>query len=133
MELLRCVAHRVLNSLIHGRVDHDFLVLIRFILNVMSVSNLYTEYASLDAQIKALETKKEQLRPHILQMMIDSGEKKVDIGVGNFSVFPTKKWKYPDHVIELGDKFKAAKAKAEQTGEAECEEVDTFRYTPVKL
>lgn len=99
----------------------------------MPISNLYGEYASLDAQIKALETKKEQLRPHILKMMVEQDLDKVDAGVGKFTIVPIKKWTYPEAVVELGEKFKAAKAKAESTGDATFEETPSFRFTPVKL
>jgi hypothetical protein len=99
----------------------------------MPVTNLYSEYATLEAEIGALELKKEQLRPHIIKMMLEDGVEKLDIGVGKFSVNKRKTWTYPDEVIEIGEKFKAAKAKAESTGDAEFEEVDQLRYTPAKL
>ncbi len=99
----------------------------------MGMSNLYGEYAKLEAQEKEIKLKKEQLRPHILQMMLDDGEEKIDIGVGKFSVFPVKKWTYPDAVIEQGELFKAAKAKAESTGAATFEEEPSLRYTAAKL
>lgn len=99
----------------------------------MSISNLYGEYAKLEAEMAALELKKEQLRPHIIKMMLDEGAKAVDIGVGKFSLSIRKAWKYPDEVMAIGEKFKAAKAKAESTGDAECEEFDQLRYTSAKL
>lgn len=99
----------------------------------MPISNLYSEYASLEAQISALESKKEQLRPHIIEMMMSSGEDKVDIGVGKFSVSPRKKWTYPASVIDMEEKYKAAKAKSESTGEATFEEIPQLRYTAAKL
>lgn len=99
----------------------------------MSVSNLYAEYAKLEAEMAALELKKEQLRPHLIKMMIDKGEEKVDIGVGKFSLGVRRVWKYPEAVLAIGEEFKAAKAKAESTGEAEFEEFDQLRYTSAKL
>lgn len=99
----------------------------------MSVSNIYGEYAQIDAEIAALEAKKEQLRPHIIKMMMDQGLEKVDIGLGKFSVNPRKVWTYPEEVTAINDEFKAAKAKAESTGEATFEEVPQLRFTPVKL
>lgn len=99
----------------------------------MPITNLYSEYATLDAEIAALELKKEQLRPHIVKMMLEDGVEKVDIGVGKFSVNKRKVWQYPEEVLEVGEKFKAAKAKAESTGDATFEEVDSLRYTPAKL
>lgn len=99
----------------------------------MPISNIYGEYAQLESEIAALELKKEQLRPHILKQMIEEGIEKTDIGIGKFSVSPRKVWTYPEAVLEVGEKFKAAKAKAESTGEATYEEVPQLRYTPTKL
>lgn len=99
----------------------------------MPISNIFGEYAELDAQIKALEAKKEQLRPHIVNMMIERGEEKVETEFGKFSVNALKKWSYPEEVVELGEEFKAAKAKAESTGEATYEETPSLRFTPAKL
>lgn len=97
------------------------------------MGNIYEEYASIDAQIKALESKKAQLRPHIIEMMIEKGEKKVETEVGSFSRSTTKTWTYPETITDLADKLKAAKAKAESTGEATYEEAPRLTFTPVKL
>ena len=99
----------------------------------MPISNIFAEYADVDAQIKALEMKKEQLRPFIVEMMVEQGEKKIVSELGSFSVTPLKKWSYPEEVVELGEQFKAAKAKAESTGEATFEETPSLRFTPAKL
>ena len=99
----------------------------------MPISNLYGEYAKLEAEISALELKKEQLRPHIIKQMVDEGIEKTDIGVGKFSVSKRKVWTYPDEVLDIGEQFKAAKAKSESTGEATYEETDQLRYTANKL
>lgn len=99
----------------------------------MSISNLYSEYADLEVQIAALEAKKEQLRPHIVKMMIDEGLDKIETALGKFSISKRKVWSYPEEVTAINEEFKAAKAKAESTGEATYEEVDQLRYTPVKL
>jgi hypothetical protein len=97
------------------------------------MTNLYEEYASLEIQAKEIEAKKEQLRPHILQMMLDKGEKKIDTAVGSFSRSKLKKWSYPEWVTKINDDFKVAKAKAESTGEATYEEQDSLRFTMIKL
>ncbi len=108
------------------------------------MTNLYAEYAELQAQIEALELKKSQLRPHIVAMMVEAGEEKVETGLGSFSVFPKKTWTYPDAIVALEaevkheiekatDTLKAAKAKAESTGDATYEETPQLRFTPVKL
>ncbi len=97
------------------------------------VSNLYGEYAKLDAEIKALELKKEQLRPHIVKMMVDQGVEKLDTGLGKFSVTMLKKWSYSEKVEEMADQLKAQKAKEESTGEASYEETPSLRFTAIKL
>lgn len=99
----------------------------------MPISNVFGEYAELDAQIKALEAKKEQLRPHMVSMMIERGEDKVVNEFGTFSVNQLKKWSYPAEIVELGEEFKAAQAKAQSTGEATYEETPSLRFTPAKL
>jgi hypothetical protein len=95
--------------------------------------NLYEEYAVLDAEIAALELKKEQLRPFILQKMIDEGIDKMETSVGKFSISKRKTWTYPEEVMEIGEEFKSAKAKAESTGEATYEETESLRFTSAKL
>jgi hypothetical protein len=99
----------------------------------MPISNLYSEYASVKAQIAALELKEEQLRPHIIEMMQNEGEDKKDIGVGKFSLSSRKVWTYPERITEMNEELKAEKAKAESTGEATFEEVPQLRYTAAKL
>ncbi len=106
----------------------------------MSVSNLYSEYAQNAAEIGALkariaefELKQDQLKPHIIAMMIEQGAEKIELDIGKFTVSKLKSWSYPESVIELGEEFKAAKAKAESTGEATYEVTESLRYTPVKL
>lgn len=93
----------------------------------------YEEYAIIDSQIKELESKKEQLRGVILTEMVSKGEEMVETAIGKFSVTRLKKWTYPEKVLELGEKFKAEKAKAESTGEATYEESESLRFTGVKL
>lgn len=94
---------------------------------------IFEEYAVLESEIAALELKKEQLRPHILKNMVDQGIEKLDTGVGKFSITKLKKWSYPEAVIELGEEFKAAKAKAESTKEATFTETESLRFTAMKL
>jgi hypothetical protein len=99
----------------------------------MSISNLYEEYAMLEAEIAAREAKKEQLRPHIMRMMIEQGLEKVETSVGKFSVSKRKVWSYPEEIADFMEELKARKAKAESTGEATYEEVDQLRFTMSKL
>lgn len=97
------------------------------------MGNVFEEYARLNAEISALEAKKEQLRPHIVNMMIERGEKKIETDLGNFSLGVTKTWTYPEAISEMADQLKAAKSKAESTGEATCEEKPRLTFTAVKL
>lgn len=97
------------------------------------ISNIYSEYAIIEAEIAALEAKKEQLRPHILKMMVQDGVEKLETDVGKFSITRRKTWTYPEYVVEIGEEFKAAKAKAESTKEATYEETESLRFTTIKL
>lgn len=97
------------------------------------MESIYEEYALVESQISALESKKEQLRPFIIKRMMEEKVEKIDTGMGKFSITKLKKWVYPDEVVELGDEFKAAKAKAESTGEATFTESESLRFTAVKL
>lgn len=93
----------------------------------------YDEYAVLDAQIKSLEGKKDELRAIILKEMVESGEEAVETAVGKFSVTRLKTWTYPEKILEVGEKFKALKAKAESTGDATYVEKESLRFTTIKL
>jgi hypothetical protein len=97
------------------------------------MGNLYEEYALLESQEKEIKTKKEQLRPLIMQQMLDKGQKKIETGVGSFSISPLKKWTYPERIVKLEEDFKAEKAKTQSTGEATYVEEPSLRFTIVKL
>lgn len=95
------------------------------------MENLYEEYAILNSQSEAIEEKKSIIRDKILKEMASKGEKKIETGVGSFSITKLKKWTYPERVIEIGEKFKAEKAKAESTGEATYVENDSLRFSKI--
>ena len=105
---------------------------------------IYQEYAVLEAEIAALEAKKAQLRPFILERMNEEGLEKLDTGFGTFIIANIKKWTYPKSVVELenelkseietlSDSIKEAQEKAKSTGEATCEVSGSLRFTPLKL
>lgn len=97
------------------------------------MQNLYSEYAQIESQLKILENQKDELRGKILEQMIDRGEDKIETSVGKFTVAKIKSWTYPDKVVKLGEDFKAAKAKAESTGDATYEEKESLRFTMLKI
>lgn len=97
------------------------------------MNTLFEQYAILEAEIAERESKKDALRSQILKQMVEQGADKIDVGVGKFSITKLKRWTYPEPVVELGEEFKAAKAKAESTGEATYVESDSLRFTAVKL
>lgn len=106
----------------------------------MGISNIHGEFASNEAEIGALkakiaeiELKQDQLRPHIIEMMIADGVEKMETNVGKFTVSKRKVWTYPEAINDLNEELKAQKAKAESTGEATYDEVEGLRFTPVKL
>ena len=93
----------------------------------------FLEYAEIDAQIKALEAKKDEMKGIILAEMLENGQEAVETEVGKFTVTRLKKYVYPEEVVELGEEFKAAKAKAESTGDATYTESESLRFTGIKL
>jgi len=95
--------------------------------------NNYEEYAVLDAKIKDLETQKDMLRGLILKDMVESEQEKIETSVGSFSITRLKKWAYPKKVLDIGEKFKAEKAKAESTGEATFTETESLRFNSIKI
>lgn len=95
--------------------------------------NNYQEYAVIDSQIKQLTEKKEVLKLLILGDMYNQKIEKKESEFGKFSIAKLKKWTYPDKVLELEEKFKTAKAKAESNGDATYEEQDSLRFTGIKL
>jgi hypothetical protein len=97
------------------------------------MKTLYEEYALIDAQMKDLEGKKETLRVHILKMMGDKELDKVETPFGSFTIARLKRWEYPDKVLKIGEDFKAAKAKAESTGDATYTEQESLRFTQIKI
>lgn len=106
--------------------------------------DLFEEYALLESEIAEREEKKKQLKPHILNMLIDKKDGKQETSLGNFSIVRGKSWKYPEWVTELekktkktiaslNDEIKSAKSKAESTKEATYEETPTFQFRETKL
>ena len=112
--------------------------------SIKNMSNRYEEYALIDSQIEALEAKKESLKAEIIADLNARGKATEDHSLGKFTIAKLKRWTYPKNVIEiekekkgeiaiLTDEIKAAKAKAENTGEATYEEQDSLRFTSIKI
>lgn len=97
------------------------------------MQTLYEEYATLTAQENFIANRKDELKAQILGEMNAKGENKIETGLGSFSIAKLKKWTYPEKVLEVGEKFKAMKAKAESTGDATYIETDSLRFTQAKL
>ena len=93
----------------------------------------FTEYAVLDAQIKELEIKKESLRSAIIAKMATEGLAKVETTVGKFTIAKLKRYEYPQYVIEAGEHYKALKAQSENTGDAIESEIESLKFTGLKL
>ncbi len=100
----------------------------------MMNSEHFEEYALIDAQIKSLTNKKEDLRVKIVQDMITAGAEKLETAFGKFTISKLKTWEYPKWVSDLGETYKAEKAKCEITGEAKVvSETESLRFTGAKL
>lgn len=95
--------------------------------------NIYEEYALIDAEIKALTSKKEAIRVSILTEIIDSGESKKATPIGTFTVAKLKTWTMPGYIIEMREDLKEAEEKAKSTEEATYVENESLKFTPIKL
>ena len=96
-------------------------------------SENFEQYALLDAQIKDLTNKKDEIKAQIVQDMIDAGAEKLETAFGKFTITKLKSWTYPKWITDIGETFKAEKAKAESTGDAEFTETESLRFTSAKL
>lgn len=97
------------------------------------MNDLYSDYAILDAQIKELTNQKDSIKARIMESMAVNGENKIVHTFGSFSISKLKKWEYPEYITKMEDDFKAKKALAESTGEATYTEVDSLRFTSIKI
>lgn len=78
------------------------------------MNTIYTEYAQLEEQIKALEEKKQALRDSIVQDLNERGGKPVRTETGLFSRVEFEVWQYSQTLEkaekEANEKVKAIKA-----------------------
>ena len=94
---------------------------------------MYEEYALINSKIAELEAQKEAIKVKILEDMINRGTKKEVHALGSYTISSLKKWSYPETVTKLEEKFKVAKVKAQNSGEATYTEVESLRFTPVTI
>ena len=95
--------------------------------------NPYERYAAIKAMMRDLEAEETELKAKIIADLEAKGLDKLDIGAGKFAIANLKKWTYPESVLAIGEEFKAAKAKAESTGDATCTVGASLRYVEAKL
>ena len=99
----------------------------------MSSEKIYEEYAVLNAQIKELKNKQDELRTQILQSLLEDGVEKAQTSVGSFSITRLKTWTYTPATLQMLEDIKAVKATEESTGEATFEEKPSLRFVQIKL
>lgn len=97
------------------------------------MQNIYEDYAVVEAKIKDLKNKQDEMRIKILDDMILNEQKKVDTTVGSFSVSKRKTWTYTKGVEEAEEKLDALMAKEESTGDATFIETPSLRFTSIKI
>ena len=91
------------------------------------------EYAVLDAKIKSLTQKKDDLKIEIMEELLQSEEKTATIAFGKFTIANLKSWTYTPKVAELESLYKAQKATEESTGDATFVEKPSLRFITIKL
>jgi len=93
----------------------------------------YEEYAVLNAQIKDLTNKRDELKVEIIEDLASKDSQSEETAVGKFTITNLKTWTYTENVTKLGEDFKALKATEESTGDATYIEKPSLRFTQVKL
>lgn len=93
----------------------------------------FTEYATLKAKIKILTEQAEKISKDILEEMNELGEISIDQEVGKFTIAKLKRWTYPEALIQKKDELEGEFEKAKSTGDATYVEVDSLKFTPIKL
>jgi hypothetical protein len=93
---------------------------------------LFSEYADLDAEIKALEAKKVALKIKIMYEMENDGETKTTTPFGTFTRASRKSYEYSEAVDKIAEKLKVAKTKEEQKGIAKVKETEYLVFTTAK-
>lgn len=83
---------------------------------------VFTEYADLTRQIKALEVRQDEIKPQVEAELGKVDGELVKGGFGTFSFRTTKKWAYSDVVKTLELSAKDQKKKEEENGTATATE-----------
>ena len=96
-------------------------------------NNDYELYAVIDAEIKALTIKKDELRDQILAELVHEDVQGISTAVGRFTLSKLKSWKYTEAVEEKAEELKALKASEESRGDATFEEKPSLRFTSIKF
>ena len=93
----------------------------------MTTENL-KQYAELKMQASAIEEKLSELKPLILQEMVESDVDKVPTTLGNFTIKKTKKWSYSGAVILLKEQLDEQKSIEEADGTATFTETQILEF-----
>lgn len=96
-------------------------------------NNIYEDYAVVEAQIKVLKNKQDEMRVEILKEMVEKDQKTIKTAVGSFSVSQRKSWEYTKNVEEAKEKLDALKAKEESCGDATFIETPSLMFRTIKL
>ncbi len=99
----------------------------------MEETNVYEEYAVLDAQIKNLTKQKDEIKVLIVENLEENNEESIETAVGKFTISNLKTWTYTPKTKEMEENFKAQKAKEQSTGDATFTEKPSLRFTQIKL
>ena len=94
---------------------------------------LYKDYALLDAEMKALEAKKTDMRTQILEGLVSTNQEKVETSVGSFTVAKKIKWTYSDTLKQLEEKLKIKQLNEQTKGTATASESNYLLYHAPKI
>lgn len=95
-------------------------------------NKLLKEYALLEFELRAIESKKEALREQILAKMKAAKIDREPTEFGTFSLVPKINWTYTEMVERLKEKWELAKLREQKRGVA-LKKIDHYlKFSPAK-
>ena len=97
------------------------------------METLFSDYAKLDAESKAIEAKKVLLKTELLAKMHQEKMEKAETLYGKFTIGSRLSWIYSPKIDKLTESLKMAKIKEEQKGTAKHTTSEFLVFTAPKL
>lgn len=96
--------------------------------------DIFVDYATLDAEIRALELKKAEMKAVIFVELNELDAKTIENPYGKFTIKKNPKvWTYPKKIVGMAEELKLAQVDAQESGEATFTQGESMAFTPSKI